>query len=316
MRHSIPPPHRGSGNPLTEYTDALQADGVAIFLFHGVIPSDRHEVRNYTRKHLTADRFAAILDSLAAAGTPVAMDDLVAATRDGSALPPRAFVITFDDGFENNYSVAAPILEQRGIPATFYVTSGFIDGNTSSWTDLIEHAFELRGQVSVAWDGSERAVTCETAEQKRAVLDRIRAFVKSQPAADPYAFADAIRRQLGVAAAPDDPHLDRKLSWRQVRELSQHVLFTIGGHGHTHRILAFLGREELEREIATSITLLQPHVAGPLAHYSYPEGLAHCYSDDVVAALRRHGIACSPTAEPGINRVGDDLFHLKRISVV
>jgi hypothetical protein len=53
-----------------------------------------------------------------------------------------------------------------------------------------------------------------------------------------------------------------------------------------------------------------------IEHYSYPEGLANCYSDRVIDLLRRQGIVCAPSAEHGVNRVGDDLFHLKRIMVV
>lgn len=301
--------------PLSDYTGQLRDDGVAIFLFHGVICSGVHRVRNYTRKHVTADRFGAVVDALCTAGTPVSMPDLVAANDTGRPLPPRAFILTFDDGFENNYSIAAPILERGGIPATFYVTSGFVDGNASSWTDLIEHAFESRDQVSAALDTGEQ-VSCRTPAEKQQALDRIRSFVKSRRDIDPYQFAESVRSQLGVTDAPADEQLDRKMSWSQVRELSESDLFTVGGHGHTHRILEFLEQSDLEREIDQSLELLLPHVAGPILHYSYPEGLSDCYSPRIVSLLQRHGIRCAPTAEPGINHVGDDLFRLKRLLVV
>ncbi|MFH1452519.1 MAG: hypothetical protein ABIH00_00885 [Armatimonadota bacterium] len=51
-------------------------------------------------------------------------------------------------------------------------------------------------------------------------------------------------------------------------------------------------------------------------HYSYPEGLDYCYSDEVINMLKEYGIKCSPTAIDGVNKVGDDLFHLKRVAVV
>jgi hypothetical protein len=53
-----------------------------------------------------------------------------------------------------------------------------------------------------------------------------------------------------------------------------------------------------------------------IVHYSYPEGLAHCYSDEVISCLQKHGITCSPTAIEGTNDVKTDLFNLKRITVV
>lgn len=312
MRPEVPGLHERA---VTDYASALDDVGVAIFLFHGVIRPSTYEVRNYTRKHLTIERFGAVLDALCAAGTPVSMSDLVAATQTGRALPPRAFIVTFDDGFENNYSLAAPELERRGVPATFYVTSGFVDRNGSSWIDIIEHAFEACADIAATWRDGE-TVVCHTPAEKRDALDRIRKFVKTQRDVDPYALASSICEQLGVATAPDDVQLDRKMTWSQVRDLSRHDLFTVGGHGHTHRILSFLDQEELEREIALSLELLRVHVARPVVHYSYPEGLSHCYSPAVVSTLRQHGVCCAPTAEPGINRVGDDLFHLRRVAVI
>ncbi|HJO04531.1 MAG TPA: polysaccharide deacetylase family protein [Acidobacteriota bacterium] len=301
---------------MSEYTGALCDDGVAIFLFHGVIRSVDYEVRNYTRKHLTARRFGTVLDELCAKGTPVSVADLVAASDVGRPLPPRAFILTFDDGFENNYSVAAPKLEQRRIPAVFYVTTDFIAENRSSWIDLIEHAFESRADVSVVWGDAAERTSYRGPVEKRKALDEIRAFVKARREVDPYELAESVCTQLEITDAPADKQLDQKMSWSQVRELSETALFTIGGHGHSHRILEFLDQSELEREIAQSLELLRYHVATPILHYSYPEGLSHCYSPRVVSLLRQQGIRCAPTAEPGINHVGDDLFRLKRLAVV
>ena len=105
------------------------------------------------------------------------------------------------------------------------------------------------------------------------------------------------------------------MSWAQVRELSQNSLFTIGGHSHTHRILEYLDQTALKNEIALSLEILRKNLDTEIEHYSYPEGLEHCYSDRVIAALRDHGIICAPSAEHGLNHPGADLFRLKRIMV-
>lgn len=301
---------------MTNYSKYLGDETVAIFLFHGVIHRRRHAVRNYTRKHLPVEDFLAVLDELCAAGTPVSMPELIAAARDGKPLPSRAFAVTFDDGFENNYSVAAPILAARGVPTTFYVTTGFIDDNACSWIDRIEYAVEATETFELALPFNDPPRRYETPEEKRDLLDVIRAIVKGDPTVDPQVFADEVWRQLGVTGMTLDPELDQKMSWTQARELSRHPLFTVGGHGHTHRILEYLDTAELEREIALSIERLRLNLAAPVEHYSYPEGLATCYSERVIRTLKAHGIVCAPTAEPGINRPGDALFHLKRIMVV
>jgi peptidoglycan/xylan/chitin deacetylase (PgdA/CDA1 family) len=296
----------------SSYARFLSDDGFAVFLFHGVVREHRHAVRNYTRKHLALERFVEVIRELRSNGVAVSLDDVVRANGERKELPPRTFVITFDDGFENNHSVAAPALDDLRVPATFYVTTRFIDENAGSWIDLIERAVESRQQVEVNLPCAQGRFA--TRDEKIGLLDAIRGFVKGDPRIDPYSFAEEVTKQLGVGTLPLDVDLDDKMSWKQVRALASHPLFSVGGHGHTHRILSFLAANELETEIATSLELLRDHQIDT-RHYSYPEGLAHCYSASVIDVLRRHGIVCSPTAEHGTNRIGDDLFHLKRIMV-
>jgi len=300
---------------MTDYTRFLGEDTFAIFLFHGVIRQQRHRIRNYTRKHLELNEFEAILRSLKSEGTAVSLPEIVAATQSGAALPPGAFAITFDDGFENNHSVAAPALSALDIPATFYVTSGFIAENGASWIDLIEYAVEHTpmARLDLPYPGLTGVWT--TPAEKIALLNLVRQTVKGDRAIEPYEFAAEVMRQLGVGPLVPDPELDQKMSWAQVRALSEDPLFTVGGHSHTHRILAYLETDELTREIGLSLDLVRPHVSGPLTHYSYPEGLSYCYDDRVIRLLKEQAIICSPSAEHGVNRMGDDLFHLKRVMV-
>jgi hypothetical protein len=68
-------------------------------------------------------------------------------------------------------------------------------------------------------------------------------------------------------------------------------------------------------EIDTSLALLRKKGGLKVHHYSYPEGLSHCYGEREIAVLKNRGIVCSPTAIEGINLAGVDLFNLFRIMV-
>lgn len=291
----------------------LRDDALAIFLLHGVVETASRPVRNYTGKHLSSDRFREVCeDLLGAGGTPVTADEAVAGLSGSAPLPPRAFLMSFDDGFANNLTVAAPILRELGLGAVFYVTTRFVAENTGSWIDLIEDAVARtdRAQLRLPWEEAPRPI-----EDRIALLDEIRRVVKSRATLDPYAVAADLMAAAGTGAFQPDPELDAKLSWPQVRELDAMPGFTVGGHSHTHRILAHLPPAELADELDRSLALLAHALARPVRHYSYPEGLAHCYSDAVIAALRARGVVCCPTAEPGPNRAGADLFRLRRIEV-
>ena len=127
---------------MTDAVDYLSNDAIAIFLFHGVINHAHDGVRNYTRKHLLLDEFEEVVRLLARAGSPLSIDDALDALAGEAPLPRKSFVLTFDDGFRNNLTVAAPVLARLELPAVFYVTTGFLADNSPSWIDWIEFAVE------------------------------------------------------------------------------------------------------------------------------------------------------------------------------
>ncbi len=299
-----------------EGVDRLTSDGLAIFLFHGVVRQSRYAVRNYTGKHMERDQFYGIVEGLKQAGSALSMDDVVEHFRSGRPFPRRAFVVTFDDGFENNFSIAAPILKEFSVPATFYITTGFVEHNAMSWIDRIEHCLEAvsSGVLQFAWD--ERPHSFATIEDKIGVLQLIRDRVKSDPAIAPEEVVRVVFDQCGVAEVRHSAEpIDQKMNWEQVTRLADDDLFTIGGHSHTHKVLSFLSAEELEAEVAMSIDLIQENVGLRVRHYSYPEGLEHCYSNEVIEVLRGKGVVCCSTAVDGINDPQTDLFRLRRIMI-
>jgi peptidoglycan/xylan/chitin deacetylase (PgdA/CDA1 family) len=299
---------------MRRWSQYLQDNAVAIFLFHGVVEESNYRVRNYTGKNILAREFTSIIDDLCLLGTPISMDDVADVVGGRQAMRPRSFAITFDDGFENNLSVAHPILQNRGVPATIYVTTSFVDQNGMSWIDRIEWVFETasRGRLTLPWGPMFHL---EGSESKIVALKEIRSHVKSNSQIDVDAFVSDVFRQLHVEEirSSDDP-LDRKLTWDEVK-ICRNLDITIGGHSHTHATLSFLSADRLEWEIAMSSRLLEERAGIRTRHYSYPEGLAHCFSKDVIEALKTHGYECCPTAIMGANPVGTDPFLLNRILV-
>lgn len=285
-----------------------------VFLFHGVLREPRDTgVRNYTGKHLPSCEFESFLDNALVDGVPLSIAEVADGARGEASLPDRGFAITFDDGFANNLHVAAPALEARGIPAAFYVTTGFVDDQGCSWIDLIEHAVDVADGGSLSLPFLETLLGSRDAKVQ--ALDAIRRHLKSRAGIDPYALADDVRRQLGISSSPVDPELDRKLSWDEVRELAAHPLFTVGAHGATHRILSHVPPDELELEVDGSLVRLADELGCPTRHFSYPEGGPGTYTETVLDRLRRCRIASAVVVSDGSVRCGDDPLRLKRTLV-
>ncbi|GAB6038243.1 hypothetical protein JCM15519_28020 [Fundidesulfovibrio butyratiphilus] len=295
----------------------LSEDALAIFLFHGVIPRQTSAVRNANLKHLEAATFARCIERLARAGRAVTMDEALAGCRPGGSFPPRSFAVTFDDGFENNLSVAAPILADFNIPAAIYVTTGFVEHNAMSWIDRIESVVEDVSARALRVNWREEPFRLDDAQSRVAFLMAVRDRVKNDPACDADLFADALCAELGRPGRLSSDHpLDRKLTWDQVRQARDSGLFTIGGHSHTHAILSHLSPRALDAELGACHDLLRERAGVDPTHYSYPEGLAHCFSPAVSRALAERGVRCCPTAMDGVNRAGADPFGLLRVAAV
>lgn len=294
----------------------LTQDALAIFLFHGVIHRQCHRVRNYTGKHIEVELFERCMRRLAQVGRALSMNEVLMHCESSEPFPPNSYAITFDDGFENNLSVAAPVLADLRIPATIYVTTDFIESNGMSWIDRIEYVVEDVRSQDLRVDWAPQPFQLHDTASRVAFLKAVRQYVKGDPRCDPNEFSDALCERLGTSAirSSDDP-LDLKMSWKQVREAHAGGVLTIGGHSHTHPILSFLSPERLAYELDTSIHLLASKAGVPPTHYSYPEGLVHCYSESVIAELKYRGVRCCPTAIDGLNSVTVDPFHLRRIMI-
>ena len=74
---------------------------------------------------------------------PISIDEYLFYCENKTDLPPNPVVVSFDDGFKNNYSVAAPILDEFQIPAVFYISSGVVNTNMMFWVDVLEDCINL-----------------------------------------------------------------------------------------------------------------------------------------------------------------------------
>lgn len=300
--------------------ELLSRDSVCIFLLHGVVEQSQYEYRNFNRKHILVEEFDYFLNSLVNKGTALKTDDLID-IKNGRPLPQGSFVITFDDGFKNNLTLAAPMLEKYLVPATVYLTSDFVSNNTMSWVDRIDWAIEesranKKLEVTLPWERAPKILTSHSSRLN--FLKQVRSAVKSNRNINQTWLADNIQHQLGFDLKNSaDGELDEKLTWSDVRKLATSELFTIGGHTHTHPIMSFLNESDLKFEISHCLHLLEQEAGIVTEHFAYPEGLSHCYNDSVIDCLKAVGVKCCPTAENGLNKINADfdLFRLKRVFV-
>ena len=244
---------------------------------------------------------------------PIPLDDLVAATAKGGALPPRAVAITFDDGYADNCRLAAPVLRVLGLPATVYLATGAIEDGPPLWMSSVR-ALVFGATVSELRVPGFEPLVLGPAERRGAVARVLTRLLV------PLTNGERTER---IAAAAADAGVDLgsalrgvMLTWAQVRELAS-AGWSIGAHTVTHVNVALSTPAVAEAEIAASRDAIAGVVRRSVTHFAYPNaGGEHRYfSNEVVEILRRLGFRSSVTSEPGALRPKADPFLLPRVGV-
>lgn len=227
-------------------------------------------------------------------------------------LPARAAAITFDDGYEDNCSVALPILRRHGLPATFFVTTGFLDGGCM-WNDRIVEAIRgaAPGTLDLAAIGHPEfgAHRIDDDGSRRAAIGAILPRAKYLAPQQRLGFS---LRLAELAQAPIPAGL--MMSSDQVRALHRAGM-QIGAHTVNHPILARLGRDEALREIDGSRRHLESITGAPVTLFAYPNGRpGDDYDDASVTLVREAGFEAAVSTTWGAAHRDSDRFQLPRFT--
>ena len=293
-------------------------DQAVILLYHGVTESPSFGVENFSGKHISATVFDRQMAWIKANANPISLREMVSLLGSNKPLPKRSVSVTLDDRFLNNRTVALPILEKHQIPATFFVTTGFIGSQKMFWTDKVEHSINLCSDpfIEVTFsNGNSGRWDIETAEQKIKSIIDIKNKMKTFSDIE-----DSISRLLDACSMSESdlentsiPNY-QMMNWSDVMALDN-GLCEVGGHGVSHKILSYLSPEDLYIEVNECIRSLSERLDRKVDLFSYPEGQANHYNERVITVLKKSGISISPSAIRGTNSVGSDPFNLRRIMV-
>ena len=245
---------------------------------------------------------------------PLRFDEVLAIVDSGKRLPADAIVITFDDGYDDNYRIALPILRELGIPATFFVSTGHIDSGLPYAYDWLVHMICVTLETRL--DVPEVDLLCvlpAARAQRREIaadlLDRIKWLDDVHQSA-------LISRLEGEWQMPRAIHPGcRPMTWDQVRQMQADGM-EIGSHGVGHRMLAKLSSEETRAEVSDSKEVLERELGRPVNVLSYPVGGTDAYNERVIAAAMAAGYRLACNYVTGTNPLPlTNPFELHRLRV-
>jgi peptidoglycan/xylan/chitin deacetylase (PgdA/CDA1 family) len=229
--------------------------------------------------------------------------------REGT-LPARAACITFDDGYADNLSQAQPILQSFGLPATFFIATGYLDGGRMFNDTLIEYVRSLPdGTHDFAAQGLGH-VTINDPHSRRSLIQQLIRQFKYLPAAQRATAAEALAQHSNVAL-PRDLMLTRA----ELRSLHAAPGVTIGAHTHTHPILTQLDDDSAAADITRGRHELEALLDSPITVFAYPNGRpGKDYDERHVAMVRQCGFACAVSTAPAAGHRNSDVYQLPRFT--
>jgi peptidoglycan/xylan/chitin deacetylase (PgdA/CDA1 family) len=249
---------------------------------------------------------------------PVSLQDLAANYDAGRPLPPKALVITVDDGYRDFLTCAHPVLHRFGIPATVFLVSDFLDGKLWMWWDTLQYAMDHTARKSLTFtapDGSVHEFGLTTPAERKAAHAAICTALTNLSTENRGRILDQIAGTLGIAPPSTPPDNYAPLTWDDVRLLAgQHVEF--GAHTRTHPILSTIAdRGRLHDEIMSSKKRIESEVQQSVIHFCYPNGRRRDFTDEAVDIVQHGGFQTAVTTEPGLNVPGSPRFLLRRLGV-
>ncbi len=227
----------------------------------------------------------------------------------------RFGIITFDDGYRDNYEVALPILEAQGVKAAFFIATGFIDQPSLPWWDEIAWMVRSgRRPVIQLPEWLSVPVCLDEPVREQAVRLLLRKF-KTLPNEQTHDFLDAIAKATGCDRSSVAAADDAWMTWDMVRGLRDAGM-TVGGHTVGHSVLANMEPEVQCSEIRECCQRLKAELGESPQWFSYPVGRLGTFNEVTKQCLRRAGIRYAASYYGGYRAFSDwDDLDIRRVAV-
>jgi peptidoglycan/xylan/chitin deacetylase (PgdA/CDA1 family) len=292
-------------------------DKPIVLTYHGILPEISADELNYEfRNFVTVRQFEDQIRFLLKKYKPLRVSDFY---NGNNSKLNRGFLITFDDGFRNNYSYALPILQKYGLEGVFFITTNFIGSREFLWTEQVTRLIQKTQKKSLEVDLGEigRGFQLPTIPDKEHASQEIRNYLKLQPPSVRNKILEEMKTQLDdVELTIDEENEERYLfmNWEEVKEMSKRGQI-IGSHTHTHPMLSTLGEEESLEELRLSKEAVENHTNEPCDVMSYPNGEKSDYSSIQKEQLRTLGYKCAFTQVSPFVDYQTDRYELNRYNI-
>ncbi|HEX8030337.1 MAG TPA: polysaccharide deacetylase family protein [Vicinamibacterales bacterium] len=284
-------------------------------------------VLNY---HRVGDPAGNPFDDATFSATAAAFRAQMSYVKDRFATPPAATIlesfsrgrfdaptalVTFDDGYRDNHTIAFPVLRELNVPACFFVVSGMLDRPRLPWWDGVAYAIKQTQVDRLILEYPTRLEFDLRSTARRLITWRILRAYKDASSIDDARFFDELGLRTGVVIDPEQLGRGLFMSWDDAREMAAAGM-TIGSHTVTHPVLAALPEAAQRRELIESRDRIGHMVGVSPELFAYPVGGPGAFTEVTKRAAREAGYRAAFCYYGSLNLPATtDMYAIARLAV-
>ena len=295
---------------------SLISNDLIILAYHRVKDIENPEQYSFDDELISAstDQFEHQMYYIRKYYNPISESQLLDAIERNIKLPKRSVLVTFDDGFDDNYLYAFPILKKYSIPAVIFLATDFIGSNEPIWFDwLAALVFSSKAKI-IKVNKLDVEYVRGNKLQNRKILTDLIVRIRKEENSSRLEIIEQLKNDYSNQLSVDYSE-SRGLTWDQITEMNDSGI-TFGSHTVTHPILSRLNNEELVIELTKSKKIIEEKLDIIVNSIAYPTGMADSISDGVVYHAQHIGYKIGYSYIHGNNRISSfNVFSMKRLHI-
>lgn len=274
---------------------------VCVIGLHRVLSDEQKQRANSLEGIVMRERtFARLLEYLERHFTVVSLDAFLDGGPEAGSKP--RCLLTFDDGWRDNFTTALPWLKMHRMPALIFAVTGFVNDRRTFWVE----------RLRLVWRDPERQAKLRTALESSeadrlagASFEAMVEHLKHLPAQD----RELLLAPWVSAARVEDGSPDEMFTWEEAAGLQKEGI-DIEAHTVSHPLLIYEDERTVSRELTDSKRMLEERLKKKVRAFAYPNGT---WNDRVRKQVQAAGFDCAFTVARGWHRRGEDAYTIRRI---
>lgn len=288
---------------MTSFANIIPQRNIAVLMYHRIIDSEY----NFWKLNVSPKTFEQHIRYISKNYKVLRLEDEWC---DIVKVDQKYVVITFDDGYVDNYRFALPILEKYHVPATIFVSTDLIDTDEMYWWDELEKIFIVDNYIGeFMFGGVSYKITDSKCNEN--ICLTIRNRIKNMLPSKRKECMSELRFALGLRQSQTSTL--RCMNTQELSRMAASPYVTIGGHTKSHLSMGSAHPKELLRsEIEESLSILAKKIGKKIDVFAYPFGGAEDRCDMADQILLECGIKKSLLVKDGNINVNDSMYNMPR----